>query len=184
LSRPGFIHDKLDIKFLILYITARAAAPLDFPTLIDLTMCDEGVDYFEFAEAVSELVSTGHLQVDENHLYSITEKGRTNGSICESSLAYSVRTKADRQLLLLNAKLRRDAQVRAEVIPRPGGSLSVRLSLEDHFETIMTLELMADDDEQAEQLVSSFRDRAEQVYNIVLAALLEAPDQTESDPED
>ncbi len=138
LSKTGFIRDKLDIKFLILYIMARAAAPLDFPTMTDLTLCDDGVDYFEFAEAVAELVNTGHLELDGSGLYSITEKGRTNGSICESSLAYSVRTKADRQLLLLNAKLRRNAQVRAEVFPRPGGSLTARLSLDDSFETIMT----------------------------------------------
>ena len=44
MSRTGFIHDKLDIKFLILYIMSRVAAPIDMPTLADLTMCDEGVD--------------------------------------------------------------------------------------------------------------------------------------------
>lgn len=58
MARYGFIHDKLDIKFLILYLMARAAAPIDFPTLTDLTMCDDGVDYFEFTEAVAELVET------------------------------------------------------------------------------------------------------------------------------
>jgi len=176
LSKTGFIRDKLDIKFLILYIMARAAAPLDFPTMTDLTLCDDGVDYFEFAEAVAELVNTGHLEVDGNGLYSITEKGRTNGSICESSLAYSVRTKADRQLLLLNAKLRRNAQVRAEVFPRPGGSLTARLSLDDSFETIMTLDLMVNDSEQAAQLVSCFRERAELLYNTILNVLLCEPE--------
>ena len=29
----GFIHDKLDIKFLILYLMARVAGPVDFTTL-------------------------------------------------------------------------------------------------------------------------------------------------------
>ena len=29
MPRFGFIHDKLDIKFLILYIMARVAAPID-----------------------------------------------------------------------------------------------------------------------------------------------------------
>ena len=62
MARYGFIHDKLDIKFLILYLMARVVAPIDFPTLTDLTMCDGGVDYFEFAEAVNELVETGRYQ--------------------------------------------------------------------------------------------------------------------------
>ena len=72
MARYGFIHDKLDIKFLVLYLTARLAGPVDFPTLTELTMCDAGVDYFEFAEAVSELVETGHLTL-EGDLYTITE---------------------------------------------------------------------------------------------------------------
>lgn len=85
MARVGFIHDKLDIKFLILYIMSRVAAPIDMPTLADLTMCDEGVDYFDFAEAAAELVSTEHLLLEDER-YSITEKGRKNGAICESSL--------------------------------------------------------------------------------------------------
>ena len=49
MSRTGFIHDKLDIKFLILYLMARVASPVDFATLADLTFCDDGVEYFDFA---------------------------------------------------------------------------------------------------------------------------------------
>ena len=33
---PGFIHDKLEIKFLILYITARVIEPIPFDTVWDL----------------------------------------------------------------------------------------------------------------------------------------------------
>ena len=36
---------------------------------------DEGVDYFEFAEAVAELVESGHLELNEDGRYVITEKG-------------------------------------------------------------------------------------------------------------
>lgn len=75
MARVGFIHDKLDIKFLVLYIMSRVVSPIDMPTLTDLTMCDEGVDYFAFAEAVHELVDTEHLVLKDD-LYSITEKGR------------------------------------------------------------------------------------------------------------
>ena len=46
MGRMGFIHDKLDIKFLILYITSRLAGPVDFTTLAELSFCDEGVSYF------------------------------------------------------------------------------------------------------------------------------------------
>ncbi len=71
MPRYGFIHDKLDIKFLVLYLLSRTQAPIDFVTLTDLAMCDEGVDYFLFTQAVSELVESEHLLV-EGERYSIT----------------------------------------------------------------------------------------------------------------
>ena len=125
----GFIHDKLDIKFLILYLMARVAGPVDFTTLADLTFCDDGVEYFDFAESVAELVSTGHLAV-EGDLYTITDKGRRNGEICESSLAFPCE-KCDRNLAKVNAVLRRNAQVRSELLPREDGGVTLRLILDD-----------------------------------------------------
>ena len=88
---PGFIHDKLEIKFLILYITARVIEPIPFDTVWDLAMCDEGVDYFDFAECLSDLVRTEHLTLSADGLYAITDKGLRNSRICESSRTYTVR---------------------------------------------------------------------------------------------
>ena len=81
MARHGFIHDKLDIKLLILYFMSRVAAPVDFATVTGLTLCDDGIDYFLFAEALSELVGTGHLTL-EKELYAITDKGRAYSTAC------------------------------------------------------------------------------------------------------
>ena len=99
---PGFIHDKLEIKFLILYITARVIEPIPFDTVWDLAMCDEGVDYFDFAECLSDLVRTEHLTLSADGLYAITDKGLRNSRICESSLPYSVRLRCDRSCAAQN----------------------------------------------------------------------------------
>ena len=149
MARVGFIHDKLDIKFLILYIMSRVAAPIDMPTLADLTMCDEGVDYFDFAEAAAELVSTEHLLLEDER-YSITEKGRKNGAICESSLPYSVRVKCDKNVTKLNSRLRRDAQVRSE----------------------RTVDMLAATEQQCDRLSEQFKAHPEQIYNGILDVLL------------
>ena len=93
MARFGFIHSKLDTKLLILYILTRVAGPIDFATLTDLVMCDDGVDYFEFAEALSELLESGHL-VREGDYYSPTDKGRRNCADGESSF-YTVRLMLD-----------------------------------------------------------------------------------------
>lgn len=171
MARFGFIHDKLDIKFLILYLMARVAAPIDFDMLTDLTMCDDGVDYFQYAEAVSELTDTAHISNEDGH-YSITDKGRRNGGICESSLPYSVRVKCDRNLAKLNASLRRNSQVCADILPRPDGSFTLRLSLDDDDGNLFTLELLTASETQAGHLAERFRTHPEQVYNGVIDVLL------------
>ena len=119
MSRFGFIHDKLDTKLLVLYIADRAAGPLSFDTLTDLAMCDEGVDYFQFAEAVAELLESGHLSQNEEH-YAITDKGRQACAAGESSLSPVIRRRCDQRLAPLNQALKRSAQVRAELRPQSG----------------------------------------------------------------
>ena len=184
MPRFGFIHDKLDIKFLILYIMARVAAPIDLPTLTDLTLCDEGVDYFDFAEAVAELVDTDHLTHADDR-YAITEKGKRNGGICESSLPYSVRVKCDKNVARLNGQLRRDAQVRAQILPREAdGTCTLRLSLDDGAGNLLTVELLSPSEDQAERLAEGFRSHPEQVYNGILDVLLREADAAEAKEKD
>ena len=71
----GFIHGKLDIKLLILFLASRLAAPVNQPTLTELCLCDDGVNYFQLAQCLAELVASGHLSL-EGDLYAITDKGR------------------------------------------------------------------------------------------------------------
>jgi len=172
MARYGFIHDKLEIKFLILYLMARVTAPIDFSTLTDLTLCDAGVDYFEFAEAVSELVETGHLTL-ENERYAITDKGRQNGAACESSLPYSVKRRCSDALTKVNRALQRDAQVRAQITPREGGGVTLRLSLDDDSGSLLLLELFCASQVQAERLAGGFKARPERLYHALISALLE-----------
>ena len=189
MAKAGFIHDKLDIKFLVLYLMARVASSVDFSTLADLTFCDDGVEYFDFAAALAELVDTGHLELKDDK-YSITEKGRRNGKICESSLAYSVRRKCDRNLAKVNGVLRRDAQVRAEILPRDDGahtllflhcdfraSARLRLILDDDKGNIMTLDLLTVSEEQAGRLAEKFRTHPERLYDSILQVLLETEEE-------
>ena len=172
MSRTGFIHDKLDIKFLVLYLMARVASPVDFPTPADLTFCDDGVEYFDFAESVAELVDTEHLTLEDGK-YSITDKGRRNGKICESSLAFSVRRKCDQNLARVNGVLRRDAQVRTELLPREDGGVTLRLILDDDKGNIMTLDMLTVSPDQADRLAEKFRAEPEKLYHGILQVLLE-----------
>lgn len=170
MARHGFIHDKLDLKMLELYLLSRAAGPIHPDALADLVMRHEGVEYFDFAEATAELVESGHLALTEER-YVITEKGKVNSQACESSLPYSVRRRCDQDLAPVNAILRRDAQVRGEKNVNADGSVMARMSLDDTGGNLLTIELLCPDEHQADRVIRGFRARPEQVLHRILETL-------------
>lgn len=172
MPRIGYIQSDLDLKFLVLYIMNRVAAPITFLQLLDLALCDEGVDYFSLTQAVGHLVSTEHLNLD-GQLYSITEKGRRNCLICESSLPYSVRRRCDKNLVGLNEQLRRDAQIQGELVTNEDDTYTVRISLSDGKGPLLRLELLTPSQVQGQHLVERFKEHPEQFYNSVVNALFE-----------
>ena len=180
MAQYGFIHDKLDIKMLELYLVSRLAGPVDFDILTDLVMRHEGVDYFAFAEATAELVESGHLELEEDR-YAITEKGRRNSEICESSLPYSVRRRCDDNLVRVNETLMREQQVQGEVLPNPDGTCTVRLRLADDSGPLLELSLLMPAAGQGERAAARFKQAPEQLYH-QLVQLLSVPEEREETP--
>ena len=152
----AFIQSKMEIKYLLLYILARTIEPVDLENLTDVAMCDDGINYFEYMQALSELVETGHISLD-NQRYTITEKGRTNGSVMESQIAYSVRLICDRRLIDVNARLLREKRVHGQVRRLENGRWQVELNrLDDSDELVFHLLLQVRYEEDGQQLVQRF----------------------------
>ena len=164
----AFIQDKLEIKFLILYIAARLTEPVDGAALQDMTMCDDGIDYFDYAECLNDLVRTEHLRVTEDGRYVITDKGRKNSGICESSLPYSVRQLSDRHIAAYNKEALRRQQVQSHVTQRENGTYTVTLKLRDDVDSLMELELMVADKESGQALAERFQREPEKVYGQII----------------
>lgn len=171
MTRIGYIQSDLDLKLLVLYIMDRAAAPITFNQLLELALCDAGVDYFSLTQAVDHLVETQHL-VLENERYAITEKGRRNCQICAETLPFSVRRRCDENLITVNEQLRREAQIRGELLPREDGTFTVRLALDDDAGNLFTLELLTPSQEQGKQLVDRFKTGPELMYSTLVSTLL------------
>ena len=123
----GFIHEKLDIKILILYILNHLPAAVDAQTLSDLVFCDNGIGYFDYSDCLAELVDTAHI-TEEGGKYRITEKGSRNVREVASSLPYSVRMKADRVTEPIAEQMRRAAMIVAQHTNTPEGGCNVHLS--------------------------------------------------------
>lgn len=170
MDRLGFIHEKLDIKILILFVLGRLPGPVSFETLSELVMVDEGFDYFEYSQCLAELVRTGHVEQSENS-YRITKLGSENGETVESSIPYSVRAKAERKAQPLIAKMKRDNQILTSHQKAENGGCKVSLSLSDGIGNIIAMTLLAADDDQAKLMEKNFRADAENVYHRIIALL-------------
>ena len=170
MSPVGFIQSELDLKLLVLSIMARAAGPITFLQLLDLALCDAGVDYFSLTQAVEHMVETGQLS-KEDERYSITEKGRRNSEICENSLPYSVRMHCDENLVKVNEALRREAQVQTKILENEDGTSTLHLQLNDVGSPLLALALLVPGPAQAITMSQRFQADPAGLYHAVVGLL-------------
>ncbi|MCI7809254.1 DUF4364 family protein [bacterium] len=179
MQRLGFIHDMLDVKVLILFVMARVNYPVDTQQIYELCYQDDCLSYFDVCTALPEMVSSGHLKQTENECYEITEKGREDGATTENSIAYTVRQRAENAVARFNRQIRRSSFVKTQILPRENGDFSVIMSLDDEVGNLMTLELLAPNQRQAIRLSKLFEKKAEAVYNLTMAELLDDEDEAD-----
>ena len=177
MQRLGFIHDMVDVKVLILYVASRSNYPMSIQDIYELCYVDDCLSYFDVCAAIPQMVASGHLKELEDGQYEITDKGREDGELTADSLAYTVKQKAENMVSRFNRRLRRSSFVKTQVIPRESGDCSVIMALDDEAGNLMTLELMAPDPRQAVRLSKLFERKAEAVYNLVMAELLDDEDE-------
>ena len=177
MQRLGFIHDMLDVKVLILFVTARSNYPVTTQEIYELCYQDECLSYFDVCTAIPEMVSSGHLEQVEEEKYQITAKGRDTCELTQDSIAFTVKQRAENAVTRFNRQIRRSSFVKTQVIPREQGDCSVIMSLDDEMGNLMTLELVAPDSRQAIRLSRLYEKKAEMVYNLIMTELLDEEDE-------
>lgn len=170
-ERHGFIHDKLDIKLLILFVLRRLPAEIDGERLADLVLIDGGISYFDYKECLAELVATAQVEESEDG-YLITAKGSRNGEILESSLPYTVRLKAEKTAAPVIEEMRRSEMILANHEVGENGVI-VYLAMDDGVGKIFDLKILAADEQQAKVIEKNFKKNAENFYQRFIEALSE-----------
>lgn len=172
MDHHGFIHEKLDIKLLILFILSRLPAPVDRGTLDELCQqCDDGVGYFDYSDCLGELIASGHV-IGEDEEYCATEKGKRNGKEIENNLPYSVRARAIRLLAPVEERLARAAMIRADSTTDEEGC-HVKLSMSDGKGEVVSLSVLCAGEDQAKTMKKNFRRNAEKIYQRIVEILCE-----------
>ena len=177
MQRLGFIHDMMDVKVLILFVTARSSYPMSSQEIYELCYQDDCLSYFDVCTAIPEMVRSGHLQEVDGEKYEITEKDRQDGELTADSLAFSVKQRAENAVLRFNRQIRRSSYVKTQITPRENGEYAVQMLLDDEAGNLMKLELYAPDNRQAQRLSKLMERKAEEVYDLTMTELLDSEDE-------
>lgn len=169
----GYLRESLDIKLLILFVLNRVARPITMLGLSDLVLGESSVNYFDYIDALSSLVKTGHVMELEENRYLITAKGIRDLEQFETRLPYTVRLRVGSAAERMARVLQRDAMVQVSHEMRPDGSAFVHLGLSDGLGSILTIDLLAGNEKQAETMERNFHKNAEELYGRIANMLLE-----------
>ncbi len=172
MERFGLIHDKLDLKILILYVLSRLPDFIDREELSELVLLDEGVGYFDFTQCLAELQDTEHVERKGSD-FRVTEKGRKNCAAVESSLPYTMRVKVDKAIVPVVRTMNRNSMIRTSHERLPEGGCMVEMSMGDGVGDVISLRLLAAGEEQAEKMEAKFRAEAETFYSRIMEILSE-----------
>ena len=168
----GFIHEELDIKILILFILRRLPGTVEPNTLSDLCRaCDDGVGYFDYSDCLADLIDNGLIAESEDG-FTITEKGAKNVELVETSIPYSVRSKAVKLLQPEQKRLRRESMIKTSHTLDEDGCF-VELAMSDGEGEIIRMRILCGGEEQAKAMEKNFRKRAENYYQKFIELLSE-----------
>ena len=167
----GFIHEKMDIKVLILYVLDQLPGPVDSLTLSELVFCDDGIGYFDYSDCLAELVETEQI-TEEKGKYQITETGHQNVNTVESTLPAG--RFASTITAPLAERMRRAAMITAKHRAQEDCTFLVDLAVSDGVSDILSMSVMSPTESMAETMEQTFRGKAESIYHDVVRILTES----------
>ena len=173
MQRLGFIHDMMDVKVLILFVMSKVNYPVSTQEIYELCYQDECLSYFDVCTAIPQMITSGHLAELSADQFEITAKGRETCELTADSIAFTVKQRAENAVARFNRQIRRSSFVKTQIVGREAGDCSVIMTLDDEMGSLMTLELQAPDQRQAVRLARLFENKAENVYNLIMMALLD-----------
>ena len=172
---PGGLHEDYEIKILICYLLSALKDPLSKSQMNEVLTGSSLVNYFQFADALEELVQDGHIEVivemrPEAEFYRLLPKGKMAALEFERSLPLTVREKSVNSALQIQKKARLRSQNKAEIEKTKDGYI-VTCVMKDIGSDLLRLSLFVPTKEQAERVKERFLDDPEILYRSVLDSL-------------
>lgn len=172
---PGGLTANSEIKILICHVLCEIELPIAREDLLESLSGRGYANYFECADALSDLLSTGHIAQDERGMFIITPRGRETAALLASDVALTVRERVVRQALVYARRSSNKNANRAEIFKLDNGSYKLRCSVSDKDGEIFSLELLAPTMADAQKMRDGFADNAEAIVRQSYALLTGGP---------
>lgn len=173
---PNGMCDPTDIKILILYLLDEVNYPLEYEIIHDIVVHSGYIGRFEFAEAFSQLVDSGHILsdgVEGEMLYLISPTGKMVSRELQSRLLLSIREKSLKAAMHLLSFRKRNATFGSFVTERKDGKHLFHCEITDPSGTLFSVDLAMSSRLQAEDIKRRFDKDPEGVYRRLLSVLSE-----------
>ncbi len=172
------LQDLYEIKILICYLIDSVDFPLTKDQVNTIFQQEGAANYFKFAQAEQELISSGHLSVQKQpeggECYVLEPLGKETAHKLQTSLPRSLRERVVRGAMNLQAKLKKERQIQTHIQKVEDGYF-VECVIHDVGSDLFSLKLFAPDQMQAEEIKERFSAFSGEVYKAVIGLLTNHP---------
>lgn len=173
---PGGLTHGYEIKILVCYLLEQIGTGMTFTQISDALLHRSLVNYFELANALSDLAESGHLTCEdcagrqEDTIYRLTDLGRQTAITFSGTLPASVREKAVKSAKhqLLRRKI--ESSNHASIRKTEDGYI-VDMTICDIDSDLLSLSLFMPTEQEADQVRQHFLSDPLLTYKGVLALL-------------
>ncbi len=171
----GFIHKPEEIKCLILYCLSLLPFSVGDADLQELTSVDGGFDFFEYSQALQELIDLRHVACVETSLgraLALSPSGMELNETMGKHLPPSVRDKADVLAVSIISKIKRERSLHAShMFNEDDSTYNVHLAVLDRVREQFALDVTLYSERQCYAVENTFKKNAERIYGTVLDIL-------------
>lgn len=180
--KMGGLTSQTEIRILLCYLI-KSTGPLTREAMEAALLQEELVNYFEFADALTDLTAQG-LAVEGKNGYTITPKGASVAQTLAEDLPRSVRESAVLAVIRIQSWVHKAAQNHAVVEPA-GGRWRVTCTIRDagSGDDALALQLTMPDRLTAEQVKNRFIACGSEIYAKLLTMLTQPLTDDQRPPE-
>lgn len=162
-------------KLIVLYMLNRVDFPLTNSQISEFMLGKEYTTYFTLQQVLTEMADGNLIQIESTHnrsLYHLTEVGSETLHFFENKISDAIRKDIDQYLDEKHFDLKNDTAVMSDYYKNNTGEYFVRCQIREKQSSLVDITLKVASEKEAETIVTNWYAQNQEIYAILLGALL------------